>query len=317
MRRWLTPSVVVPCAIIAAVAAMVVSANLREGRPHGRPSPVPPSIGSVGAPPTSSDGLARRIAEMERRLGADPDDLHAAVSLAEALVRQSRVTGDGGVVARAASVLERATQADPLHYGVRHMLATVRLSQHRFRDALALAAECQAQRPDDASVDGMIGDAHLELGDYEAAFAAFERMVQRRPNAASYARVAYARELQGDLQGALHSMTLAADAAGGGDLEGQAWYRSQVGELQLALGRPAEAMQQFAQASQAFPGHPFAVTGYARALEAMGRRGDALALLQDLASRAPSADVYERIGALLSSLGQADAAAKALSLIHI
>ena len=45
---------------------------------------------------------------------------------------------------------------------------------------------------------GVIGDAHLELGEYDEAFDAFDRMMELRPSAAAYARVAYARELQGN-----------------------------------------------------------------------------------------------------------------------
>ena len=48
---------------------------------------------------------------------------------------------------------------------------------------------------------------------YGEAFRAFERMVELRPGLASYARVAYARELTGDRTGALVAMRLALDAA--------------------------------------------------------------------------------------------------------
>ena len=85
---------------------------------------------------------------------------------------------------------------------------------------------------------GVLGDAHLELGDYDEAFDAFDRMMQLRPGAASYARVAYARELQGNLNGALESMRLAAEASEGGDVEAIAWYHAQVGELYLKLENP-------------------------------------------------------------------------------
>ena len=37
MRRLMTPSTLVPLVIIAAVAVMVVSANIREGRRDRRP----------------------------------------------------------------------------------------------------------------------------------------------------------------------------------------------------------------------------------------------------------------------------------------
>ena len=54
------------------------------------------------------------------------------------------------------------------------------------------------------------------------------------------------------------------------DREGLAWSHAQVGELDLQLGRLRDARDAFTAASQAFPGHPFAVIGYAKVLAAEG-----------------------------------------------
>jgi tetratricopeptide (TPR) repeat protein len=314
MRRLITPSTVVPCAIIAVVIAMVVSANIREGRSQGRPSTALPALGAPGAPATSRAGLDRRIADMEARLAAQPDDVGASVLLADALLRQSRVTGNAGLNMRAEQVLDRARREAPEHYDVLRMQGSLYLSQHRFKEAIAVAQKCRAMRPADAFNYGVLGDARLELGDYDEAFDAFDRMMQLRPSAASYARVAYARELRGDLEGALESMKLAAEASVGGDIEGNAWYHSQVGEVYLRLDRPSDALQEFAIASQAFPGHPFAVAGYAKALDQMGKRDDAAALLKDLVSRAPTPDLHAALGDLLARQGKQDEAEKQFAL---
>jgi tetratricopeptide (TPR) repeat protein len=169
---------------------------------------------------------------------------------------------------------------------------------------------CRDQRPADPVSYGVIGDAHLELGDYDEAFDAFDRMVTLRPNAASYARVAYAREIQGDLAGALQTMRLAAAASEGGDVEATAWYRAQVGELDLKLGKNAEAEQAFADASQAYPGHPFAVSGYARVLEAEGRHREARQLLEDLLKRNAAPEIHARVGDLYEREGRHEEARK-------
>jgi tetratricopeptide (TPR) repeat protein len=159
-------------------------------------------------------------------------------------------------------------------------------------------------RPQDSVNYGVLGDAHLELGEYDEAFDAFDQMMRLRPGAASYARVAYAREIQGNLTGALESMTLAADASEGGDVEGTAWYRAQVGELYLRLDKPHDAMLAFAAASRAFPGHPFAVAGYAKALDAIGKHDEALALVDDLVRKSPTPDLHARLGDVLAQAGR-------------
>ena len=314
MRRLLTPSTFGPCRIIAAVIAMVVSANIREGRRSRRPFTTAPDLGATGAQSTSRDGLARRIADMESRLASRPDDVRAAVLLSDALIRQTRVTGNAGLTVRAEQVLNQALRDDPGNYDALRMLGSLYLSQHRFSEALTAAEKCRAIRPEDSVNYGVLGDAHLELGDYDAAFDAFDRMMRLRPGAASYARVAYARELQGNLTGALQAMKLAADASEGGDVEGIAWYHAQVGELYLKMDKPSEAMIEFASASRAFPGHPFAVTGYAKALEAIGKRDEARALLEDLVRKAPSPDLYARLGDLFASERRRDEANRQYAL---
>ena len=56
------------------------------------------------------------------------------------------------------------------------MLGTVLLSQHRFRDAIETAERAQPHRARATRWNlGVIGDAHLELGEYDAAFDAFDR----------------------------------------------------------------------------------------------------------------------------------------------
>jgi tetratricopeptide (TPR) repeat protein len=99
-------------------------------------------------------------------------------------------------------------------------------------------------------------------------------------------------------------MQLAADASEGGDVEAIAWYHAQVGELYLKLEKPVDAMREFSNASTAFPGHPFAVVGYAKALEALGKRAEARALLEDLVKKSPTPDVHARLGDLLHAEGR-------------
>jgi tetratricopeptide (TPR) repeat protein len=257
-----------------------------------------------GAGLTSRDGLTRRAAQMQARLASNPDDVAAGVALADTWIRQSRVTGNAGLTAKAEQVLGQVLREDPGNYEGLRVQGTLYLSQHRFKEAAEAAERLIALRPSDPGNYGILGDAHLELGDYPQAFDAFDQMMRMRPGAASYARVSYARELQGNLTGALESMKLAAEASAGGDVEAMAWYYSQVGELNLRLDRPADAMQAFITASQAFPGHPFAVAGYARALDAVGRHDEARALLEDLVSEAPTPDLRARLGEMYEADGR-------------
>jgi tetratricopeptide (TPR) repeat protein len=281
MRRWFRLSNVLPVAIIAAVAAVVAFANWRD---------------------TKRSRLVK------------PAEIAAAVHSADSLLRDARVTGNAGLAYRAEEILEHARRRDPGNYDVNRALGAVYLSQHRFEEAIAIAEKNAAERPYDPLNYGVIGDGHIELGRYPQAFDAFDRMMALRPGAPAYARVAYARELQGNLTGALEAMKLAAGATAPADREGLAWAEAQVGELNLQLGRLREAKDAFVAASEAFPGHPFAVIGYAKAIADEGDVDRALHLLEDLQKRSPTPDLAVRIGDLLMRLSRHEEAERQYQL---
>jgi tetratricopeptide (TPR) repeat protein len=283
---------------------MVAVANWRDIQRNRESLTAAPPIGTAGAPPTSRAALEQRIKGMNARLATNPDDAGARLALADALLRQTRVAGNPGLALRAEQVLARVLTNDPSNYDANRMLGALYLSEHRFREAVKTGERNRTARPYDPVNYGVIGDGHLELGEYEQAFDAFDRMMTLRPSAAAYARVAYARELQGNLAGAIASMTLAADATSAEDPEALAWTHAQIGDLDLQMDKLDAAKQEFSIASHAFPGHPFAVIGYARAIASEGDLNGALALLQGLARTAPTPDVAAREGDLLERLGR-------------
>lgn len=295
--------------IVIGVGAAVVPHLNWQGEPRAaEPMSIAPAVGMPGAPPTSVEGLAARISDMENRLKERPHDTGAAVLLADALLRQARVTSDGRPTARAGEALKFVLKENPAHYDALRMLGAIHLSQHRFRDALEVGRRARDLRPDDAWNYGVVGDALIELGDYQQAFDAFDKMVSIRPSAAAYARVAYARELQGNLDGALQAMQMALEATTAHDPEAQAWYASHVGELYLRLGKIDDADRQYRRAAYIFPNHPFAMIGQGKVKAAQGDRDGALAIYLDQLARIPTLDLAARIGDLYAERGNPAAA---------
>ena len=267
-----------------------------------------PMLGAPGAATTSRDDLTRTITDMESRLSAEPDDAAAAVTLADALLRQTRVIGNAALALRAERTLERVLVRQPGHHHARRMLAAVQLSQHRFREAIQTAERALQARRNDAWLQGVLGDAQLELGQYEQAFAAFETMGRLRPDAASYARASYVRELQGDWGGAIDFMKMALEATSARDPESLAWHHAQLGYLYLAIDRTSDARREFRHADFVFPGHPFAGEGLARAMAAAGEHSAALARVRVLLTQTPSPALLALSGDLLCQLGRSDEA---------
>jgi tetratricopeptide (TPR) repeat protein len=288
--------------VVALTALAVSFAACSKSAPPPVAAAVP-LLGMPGAPATAREDLVRVVAEMEQKLASNPADASAATRLADALLRQARVNANGGLASRAEAALTRVLASDPDNYDARRMLAAVYLSEHRFRDALAAADQCRLRRPNDAWLYGAIGDAHLELGEYPEAFNAFDRMATLRPNAASYARASYARELRGDLDGALRYMAMATEATGAQDPESGAWHHAQLGHLYLELGRTADAEREYGHADFIFPGHPFAQDGLARVRHARGDDRGALDLVKRRLAAAPTPSDLAFAGELSESLG--------------
>jgi tetratricopeptide (TPR) repeat protein len=225
-----------------------------------------------------------------------------------------RVTGHAGAAAEADAVLGHALERDPGDYGVCRMLAAVLVSQHRFRDGRAQAERCLAREPGDAWLLGVIADAHIELGDYEAGWTAIDAMMARRPNAAAYARASYARELQGDLSGALELMEMSLSATAPFDSEAVAWHHSQVGHLQYELGRLDEAGRSFAHAEHVFAAYPPAIQGRVRTLVVRGALDAALRLVREQPNAWPAPERFALEGDLSAALGDVAAAERAYRL---
>jgi tetratricopeptide (TPR) repeat protein len=258
---------------------------------------------------TSADDMSRTAATARRRLSVNPADVEAAVGLADVLMRLARVDSDGAHAVEAEAVLGAALREAPDDYTALRMLGATYLAQHKFHDAVDAATRAIAVRADDAWNYGVLGDAHLELGEYDRAFAAFDTMARIRPDAASYARVAYAHELQGRLDEALDHMRRAAEAVSAHDPESLAWHHAQLAHLHVELGNLDAAHREYARADFMFPGHPYARAGLARLAAARRDYAQALAMYRRLFDRAPTPELAATMGDLMALTGDAGGAA--------
>ena len=232
----------------------------------------------------------------------DPDPAAYANAGLDALQR-ARETSDASEYTRAERAFRRALQLDPDNLYALHGLGSLALSQHRFGKALALGRRAQRLSPRTARTYGVIGDALIELGRYPEAFRTYDRMAALKPSLASYARVSHARELIGDVPGAIEAMRLAAEA-GGAQGEPVAWARLQLGKLEFGRGRLGAAEREYRAALAAFPGYAQALDALARVEAARGRLVRAIALEREAAERTPLPEHVGFLGDLYRSAGR-------------
>lgn len=120
-------------------------------------------------------------------------------------------------------------------------------NQHRFLETERIARQLVEMR--DSPFDhGLLGDALMELGRLESAAAAYQKMMDMRPDSRALARAAHLRWLRGDLPGAIMAMNEAARSAGSRDTETAAWMMTRAGFYQFAAGDLDGAQSSFSAA---------------------------------------------------------------------
>jgi tetratricopeptide (TPR) repeat protein len=269
------------------------------------PAPAPAGLDRI----TSGSSIASAIASLEERLEAAPDDAGAAAALGLAYVQRARVAGDPADLALAESVLRHA--APRLEAGDASGaigLAAVAAARHDFAGSLDHARRATRIAPYDGAAFGVLGDALLELGRYDEAFGAFQRMVDVEPGLAAYTRVSYARELQGDIAGARRALRFAAGVAPGSD--DQAFVRYHLGELARTSGDGATAAAAYREAAGFAPGWAPPLVGLARVAWARGDTADAIERLRPVVERLPLPEYATLLGEMLAATGD-DAGARA------
>lgn len=229
-------------------------------------------------------------------------------------LQRARETGDATHYARAEAVFRRALRLEPKDLSATIGLGTLALSRHEFRQALVLGRQAVALSPSTARGHGVVGDALVELGRYEQGFIAFNRMVSIKPSVSSYARVSYARELVGDLPGAVEAMRLAVDAAAG-EPDALAWSHTQLGKLFWSHGRLSAAEREYRAALRVRRGYVFALDALAQAEAARGHTRRAISLARRAAEAMPLPQFVGTLGDLLKVTGDERAARRQYALI--
>jgi tetratricopeptide (TPR) repeat protein len=258
---------------------------------------------SFAAPARASTPAEQRIAAAHAGIDKNPSSPRGYTDLALALARRARETSDPAYYAQADDALDRALALAPGDLEASKVRAWVRLGQHRFADALALAQELIHRAPDDVMVYGLLTDASVELGRYDEAEKAAQWMLDIRPgNIPALTRAAYLRELFGDLEGAREMMQMALDQTSPAETEDRAWMLAQTGHLHLLDGDLAKAERALREALRLFPGYHYALGNLARVRTAQGRHAEAVKLFRE---RQAVADHPENLYELAEALERA------------
>lgn len=258
----------------------------------------------------------RRMETLMARLQKNPADAPGLAELAAAYMDRARATADISWYARAEAACARSLEAAPGNYEALRLRAWILAGEHRFVEAEGAARRAIARRPRDPWNYGTLGDALIEMGDYDGATDAFQKMVDLRPDTASYARGAYLRELLGDTDGAMALMGRAASSADPFDPEKGAWCLAQLASLKFSRGDLQGAAFDYERARVLSPESYLPLAGLARVRAALGRLEEAADLYARALAAAPFPAIAAEYGDLLARLGRNAEARRQYDLVE-
>jgi tetratricopeptide (TPR) repeat protein len=299
------------------VAVLAAAALLLGGAFRGSSAAAPPP--PAGAADRFQAGFAlgntaQLISSLQQQLHGNPQSAHVWGLLGLAYQQRAREVADPVYYTKSDGALHRALRLAPNDLVATGGLASLALSRHRFREALAIARRVHKLSPTTAATYGLLGDAQLELGRYSHAFAAFDRLASLKPSLAAYSRVSYARELLGRPAAAIEAMRQALDAATG-EPEPTAWVRVQLGKLYWSTGRLAAAAAQYRAALAVEPGYVYALDALAQVEGARARYARAIALERQAVDVTPLPQFVSYLGDLYAVSGRGALARRQYALM--
>lgn len=277
--------------VLGVIAAKIISQNA---------SMMPASMPSAPAQPPTLDN---EIARVQARLRDNPSDPNSYALLGSLMLQKVRENADPNLYVQAEEAFKQALSRDPKQQDALIGLGSLALSRHEFKQAAEWGRQAITVNPYRAQAYGVLGDAQVELGQYDEAVKTIQKMVDTRPDIASYSRVSYLRELHGDVAGAIDAMRRAVNAGAPG-AEGTLWAQVQLGQLYFNKGDLQTAEALFANVLAQQANYAPAQAAIAKVRAAQGRADEALALYQTIVSRLPMPQYVIELGELYESMGR-------------
>jgi tetratricopeptide (TPR) repeat protein len=319
--RWRAPRRFV----IVGAAILVVAGSYAAGFLATRPGSASRTTGTQavqqvpipeGPPPAvtqSLDQIDHAIKVWAENLARDGQDFVSATNLADLYYGRARLTGNLDDYARAKEAVDRALAAYPSGAGAQLLRAQLLFATHDFVKALDAARAIQVANPDQVAALATVGDAQLELGQYDAAGRSFAELGKRAPGPAVTARLAHLAALRGQLANAdaLAARAIREAAAAGTAPADRSWYEYLAGYLAFQFGELRIAERHFRTALADWPGSYLALAGLARTRAAQGAAREAITLYQKAIAIVPQPEFLAGLGDLYTLTGrEQDAAAQ-------
>jgi tetratricopeptide (TPR) repeat protein len=284
------------------------------------------SLGGAAPPPPAKDKPAgedkpyrpfdyllstdQAIQFYQERVKRDPQDVSSLTLMGQMQIRKARESGAFAGYDRAEVSIRRALKLDPEYLPALINQAVLLSARHRFADALRLAQELYKKHPGEPQILLVVGDAHLELGDYREAERAYEELQKQDREAFLATRQSRLAELKGDPKEALRLMEQAAEHERSARVsrEGGVWYQVRLGDLHFGSGRPDEGARHYQDALHTLPKCAAALAGLGQVRAAQGKTDEAIDLYRRAVAVTPEPALLAALGDLLVKAGKQELA---------
>ena len=242
-----------------------------------------------------------RISFWAAKCERNKKDYLSRTNLGHAYIDAARRSGDISLYLAAEASLNEALGLNPRYVPALAALAATHLARHGFSQALSLAE--QAYELDSTSVEALavLGDAQLELGNYDGAAITFRLLHRRLPGLAAEARLARLAFLRGRTEEAIERARTALEMAGSSPDQSYAialtTYAFYSGDFKVAENTAEEALARA-------PASPAAIETLALVRTSQGHLRAAADLYERLLALGPNPAAHVALGDIFTKLNR-------------
>lgn len=316
MKQALIPILfaLVPCALAVSGCA---SHHQASSTPAQSAAALPAADTTLAAIPASPTPTAadHGIAKWAGQLKQNPSDDKVWVRLGDTLMQKPRETADPRFYAVAEQAYQQALARNPRNADAMTGLAWVSGDRNQYSKSTEWANKAVALNPQDNTAYGLLGDAAAATGHYDDAYAHYQKMLDIRPDIASYSRGAKLLYQDGNSRKAIWLMSKAVKT-GSPYAENTAWCRAQLSQMLFDQGALLPAEQTLQGVLKATPNNAEALETLAKFKSARRDYPMAITLLQKSAAIAPDPETLTALGDLYALSGKQAEAEKQYALVE-
>ena len=257
-------------------------------------------------------------AEIEKASeGARTHPTDAAWSrLGDAFMQKARETMDLSYYGRSEASYRKSLALNPNYANALVGIAWVLSGRHEFEQSIEWANKALKAEPDRPDAYGLLGDAATEMGDYDTAYEQYQKMLDLKPDIASYSRSAHLLFVTGGYRKATMLMSKAI-GAGGAYSENKAWCIAQMALLDFAQGAYVPAEQILAAGLNDAPNNYHLLSAMGKVKAALKDLPAAIEYYERAQTIVPQHEVVVALGDLYAILGRKEDAARQYALVDV